>query len=219
MALKDTLQRGLVKGLLKLPESWILRMAGGEPFTIRGRVLDVRAQLFMAQAAGSPPMTDLPAHEVRTNANEGMKLLDGPIRPMKRIDHRNIPGPEKDIPVRIYTPNGLDGPAPVLCWYHQGGCVIGTLDWAETFCTEMAERAKCIVINVDYRLAPEHKFPAAVDDAHAAYRWACDNAEELGGDPARIAVGGDSAGGHLTAAITHIEKAARAQKVKCLLPN
>ena len=122
---------------------------------------------------------------------------------MERVEHRVLPGPAGGIPARVYHPPGLDAPRPLLLYFHQGGCVIGDLDWCESFCSLLAETARCRVLSVDYRLGPEHRFPAAQDDALAAYAWAAAHAEEIGGDPRRLAVGGDSAGGGLSAMICH----------------
>jgi acetyl esterase/lipase len=105
--------------------------------------------------------------------------------------------------VRAYRPHGPSGRRPLLLYFHQGGCVFGNLDWCEPFCTLLAYTARCPVLAVVYLKGPEHRFPAAQEDALAAYRWARDHAEELGGDPERMAVGGDSAGGGLSAHVTH----------------
>jgi acetyl esterase len=116
------------------------------------------------------------------------------------IEDRLIPGPAGDLPVRIYTPD-LEGPLPLLLYFHGGGFVVCNLDTHETICRLLSNEAGCIVISVDYRLAPEHPYPAAVEDCLAATRWAAEHAGELGGDPARIAVAGDSAGGNLAAVV------------------
>jgi len=116
------------------------------------------------------------------------------------IEDRDIPGPVGDLPVRIYTPAG-DEPFPVLLYFHGGGFVVCNLDTHETICRLLSSQAECIVISVDYRLAPEHPYPAAVEDCLAATRWAAEHAETLGGDPARIAVAGDSAGGNLATVV------------------
>ncbi|MFB6296440.1 MAG: alpha/beta hydrolase [Halobacteriales archaeon] len=100
----------------------------------------------------------------------------------------------------MYTPEG-EGPFPVLTFYHGGGWVIGTLDTHEPICRALAGAADCVVVSVDYRLAPEHPFPAALEDCYAATRWVSDNAATLHADPDRVAVGGDSAGGNLAAAV------------------
>jgi acetyl esterase len=114
------------------------------------------------------------------------------------IEDRAIPGPHGGIPVRIYRPAG-DAPKPTVVYYHGGGWVIGGLDTHDSTCRALANAADALVVSIDYRLAPEHTFPAAVDDSFAALQWVAEHAAELGGDPARIAVAGDSAGGNLAA--------------------
>ncbi len=106
-----------------------------------------------------------------------------------------------EVPIRIYTP-AAPGPLPVLLYFHGGGFVLGTLDEFEPFCTFLSADARCIVVSVGYRLAPEWPFPAALDDAWAATRWVAAHAASFGGDPARLAVAGDSAGGNLAAGIS-----------------
>jgi acetyl esterase len=127
--------------------------------------------------------------------------LGGPPAHVQKVENIKIEGPEGEIPLRIYTPDG-SGPFPALLYFHGGGWVIGTLDTHDSLCRAMANGAACIVVSVDYRLAPEHKFPAAVEDVYAATKWASDNAHRINVDPARIAVGGDSAGGNLAAVVS-----------------
>jgi acetyl esterase len=110
-----------------------------------------------------------------------------------------------DVPVRIYTPPG-EGPLPVLVYYHGGGWVIGDLESHDGVCRTLAARSGALVVAVDYRLAPEHRFPAAVDDAYAALTWVADKIGDYGGDATRIAVGGDSAGGNLSAVVAQLAK-------------
>jgi acetyl esterase len=119
--------------------------------------------------------------------------------PIHRTADRRIPGPGGEIAIRIYTPREAQPGErlPVLVWYHGGGFVIGNLDTHDSACRLLANQADCIVVSVDYRLAPEFKFPAAVEDAVAALKLVALHATEIGGDPARLAVGGDSAGGNL----------------------
>jgi acetyl esterase/lipase len=148
-------------------------------------------------------MHELTPVEARAAADAAIMLAAGRARPMAHVEDRAIPGPGGSLPVRVYTPHGLAGARPLLLYFHQGGCVIGNLEWSEAFCTVLAEGARCPVMSVDYRLGPEHRFPAAQEDAVAVYRWALEHAGELGGDPERLAVGGDSAGGGLAAHITH----------------
>lgn len=105
-----------------------------------------------------------------------------------------------DVPVRVYTPEG-DGPFPAFVWFHGGGWTIGSLDENEVACREVCARAGAVVVSVDYRLAPENPYPAAVDDCYAVVEWIAARGAELGADPARIAVGGESAGGNLAAVV------------------
>lgn len=116
------------------------------------------------------------------------------------VEDRSIPGPNGKIPIRIYKPS--DEPnQPMLAFYHGGGWVLGDIATHDRLCRLLANGAKCIVVSVDYRLAPEHKFPAAPEDCYAALQWLADHGAEIGGDPSRIAVGGESAGGNLSAAV------------------
>ncbi|MFC5949269.1 alpha/beta hydrolase [Pseudonocardia lutea] len=131
--------------------------------------------------------------------------LAGPPAELARVEDTAAPGPEGDIPVRLYVPPG-DGPLPVLVYYHGGGWVIGNIESHDAVCRALAARAGCLVASVDYRLAPEHRFPAAVDDSYAALTWAAEKIGDFGGDPARLAVGGDSAGGNLAAVVAQLAK-------------
>ncbi len=120
---------------------------------------------------------------------------------MASVEDRTIPGPAGDLPVRVYVPTDAPGPRPALVYFHGGGWVIGDLDTHDGTCRAVAAASGVTVVSVDYRLAPEHPFPAAFDDCVAATRWVADNAAELDVDPGRLAVGGDSAGGNLAAAV------------------
>ena len=116
-----------------------------------------------------------------------------------------IPGPGGEIPIRIYTPD-VSEPAPVLIYFHGGGWVLGNLESHDHVCRSIANAVQCVVASVDYRLAPEAKFPAAVEDSYRALEWVAAGAAELGIDPSRIAVGGDSAGGNLAAVISQMAR-------------
>jgi acetyl esterase len=164
-------------------------------------VLDPQVQVFLDElkAVGLPPLHQLTPEEARATVVANTKLLEPP-KPMTRIEDRRVPGHGGWIPVRIYVPCDKKS-LPVLVFYHGGGWVIGDVPSYESLCTAIAQAAECIVVSVDYRLAPEHRFPAAVDDAYAATSWVAENAELFGGDPRRVAVGGDSAGGNLAAVV------------------
>ena len=121
--------------------------------------------------------------------------------PVAEVTEREIPGPAGPLRVRIYRPAG-DGPLPVLVYFFGGGWSLGTLDTSDDVCRRLTNAAGCLTVSVSYRLAPENKFPAAVEDAYAGAAWVAAHAAGIGGDPARIAVGGDSSGGNLAIAVT-----------------
>jgi acetyl esterase len=125
----------------------------------------------------------------------------GQVEQVAKVTERAIPGPGGDLPIRVYEPAG-QAPWPVLVYFFGGGWTLGTLDTCDGVCRMLANAAGCLTVSVGYRQAPEHKFPAAVSDCYGATAWLSDHAAELGGDPERIAVGGDSSGGNLAAAAT-----------------
>jgi acetyl esterase len=128
-----------------------------------------------------------------------------PKHPVHAVDDRTIPGPAGAIPVRIYRPSDA-AQLPIVVWLHGGGWVIGSLDSHDQLCRQLCDDAGALVVSVDYRLAPEAKFPAAVDDSVTAWTWINSHAAELGGDPRRVALGGDSAGGNLAAVVSLIAR-------------
>jgi len=175
---------------------------GGKPHM----PLDPQAQTYLDQIAAlnAPPLHTLTPELVRRWM--GMQpAIFGEPEPVANVENRVIPGPAGDILVRIYTPSG-NGPFPVLVFFHGGGWVIGDLDTHDNICRSLTNQAGCIVVSVDYRLAPEHKFPAAPEDCYAATRWVAGNAAQLNSDPSRLALGGDSAGGNLTAVVAQMAR-------------
>jgi acetyl esterase len=163
------------------------------------RAIDPAAQavLDMLTQPGVPPLNELPVADAR-QAYEGLSALAGEPEPVARTEDTTAGG----VPVRLYWPDG-DGPHPVLIWIHGGGWVVGSAAGADVTARYLCRHANCLVVNVDYRLAPEHPFPAALDDVTAVAKWVSAEIGSLGGDPTRIAVGGDSAGGNLSAVLAH----------------
>jgi len=156
--------------------------------------------LEMFAAAGAPPLGSVGVAETRASF-DGIAAFGGPPVPVAMVENRKIPGPAGDIPVRIYAPENTS-PTPALVYFHGGGWVIGTLDTHDPICRHLTKETGAVVVSVDYRLAPEHKFPAGPEDCYAATCWVADHAAELGIDAKRIAVGGDSAGGNLAAVVS-----------------
>jgi acetyl esterase len=152
--------------------------------------------LQAAAARGDPPLDRLPVLEARKVAVESLKAVGGVLEEVRSIENLEIPGPAGAISIRVYTPE-TPAPRPAMVYFHGGGWVVCDLDTHDVVCTAIARRAGAVVVAVDYRLAPEHKFPAAVIDCYAATVWVAANAERLGIDSKRISVGGDSAGGTL----------------------
>jgi acetyl esterase/lipase len=137
------------------------------------------------------------------------QAVDAKDVPIGKIENRELPGAAGPIAIRLYTPVAPGAERlPGLVYFHGGGFVIGNLDTHEGLCRMLANDSGCRVVSVDYRLAPEHRFPAAVDDAFAATKWVAENAHDLGIDPNCIAVGGDSAGGNLAAVVCQLAKQA-----------
>jgi acetyl esterase len=172
--------------------------------------VDAQVQMILDQleAAGGPALDEQTVEEAR-ELIKMLALVDGDPEPVDDVSARDLPGPAQAIPVRIYRPAGAgEGARPVLVWFHGGGWVIGDLDTADRTARKLANRSGAVVVSVDYRLAPEHPAPAAVEDCWSATQWVAANAAEIGADPSRIAVGGDSAGGNLAALISTMAVAA-----------
>lgn len=186
-------------------------IALGSPFLTRSAEAastpdaQMKAVLDELTAFKAPPIEKQSPMNARNNptpANAVMGVLAKQGKPAVEmvgdVSHQLIPGPAGDLLARIYKPQG-QGPFPVLVYFHGGGWVIANLDTYDSSCRALTNAAKCMVVSVAYRQAPEHKFPAAAEDAYAATQWVMGNAAQINGDPKRIAVGGESAGGNLAA--------------------
>ncbi len=160
----------------------------------------VRSVLDKIAEMGGPSINELSVEEVRRSSS-ALAALQGAGPQVAIVEDRALPGPGGDIRIRIYTPEGR-APFPVLIYFHGGGWVIGDIESSDPLCRNLANAAGCIVVSVDYRLAPEHPFPAAADDAFQAVLWIAAHASSFGGDASRIAVCGDSAGGNLAAVVS-----------------
>jgi acetyl esterase len=157
-----------------------------------------REMLDAMAALNLPPLQEMSVAAARESAIARLAQFPVPIKPVGSIVDRTIPGPGGELALRIYTPAG-SGPFPLLMYFHGGGWVLCNLDTHDALSRDLCQGSGCIVVSVDYRLAPEHKFPAAVDDSVAATRWTVSHANSLNADAGRVAVSGDSAGGNLAA--------------------
>jgi acetyl esterase len=174
--------------------------------------LDPQVKVLLDMMKGMPSFSELSPAAARKQTSE-MRAMRNAVPPaVTNVEDRKIPGPAGSIPVRIYTPAG-SGPFPVLVYYHGGGFVIGDLESHDGVCRQLTNGAGCVTVAVDYRLAPEAKFPAAVDDCYAATRWVSENVAQLNADPSRLAVGGDSAGGNLAAVISILARDRKTPKI------
>nr|WP_232328044.1 alpha/beta hydrolase [Kibdelosporangium sp. MJ126-NF4] len=196
-----TAQGVALRTLYRLPLR-IRRLLAGPPVRIDGQELALDAQLLLRarELAGMPSLFGGDPVRARRALDESAGLVDGPrIGPM---DTRDLT--IGAIPARLYTPTGLPEGSPLLVFFHGGGFVIGSVKSHDTVCRFLAKYARVRVLSVDYRLAPEHRFPHGVEDAVAAFKYAHANARELGADPSSIAVGGDSAGGNLATVVAQV---------------
>jgi acetyl esterase len=203
------------------PESWFIAQLKGPRENVDGDLLNPKMQ-YLLERVVRPGAT--PEQEEKSRAafatGEGRKAARaGVIRswtinakitePMAAVEDRRIPGRGGEIPVRIYRPKTqAEGPLPVLVYYHGGGYIFASIAAVDRQVRLMANEAQVIAVSVDYRLAPEHPYPAPQDDAEDAFLWVRENAASFGGDPNRIGVGGDSAGGQLATVVSYRQRRA-----------
>lgn len=201
--LVDGVRGTTARSLMKLPRP-VLRRLAGDPVVVDGKTLDPEMQLLLRlQKLEGPAIETVAMGKARTKFVSGFQVVGG-SQPIGAVTDRTIDGPGGPLMLRFYTPRGLTGQAPALVYFHGGGWMHGNLESHDATCRFLAGEAQVRVIAVDYRLAPEAPFPAAVDDAWAAWTWVTDHAKGIGIDPDRIAVGGDSAGGNLSAIIAQL---------------
>ncbi len=203
----------ITKAVCGLPPRLIRRLFGPPP-SLDGQTLasDMHALISLARLAGTRSYVNgLPPAKARIENRRGALAVSAhPPIPMAKVEAVEIPAQPGPVPARFYLPGGLPAgtPPPLLVFFHGGGWVIGDLDTHDGLCRFLAAAAGTAVLSIDYRLAPEHPFPAPVDDAWTAFSWAAENAAKLGIDPARIAVGGDSAGGNMAAVVSLLARGA-----------
>lgn len=188
--------------LSRLPDP-IVRKLAGPPLEIDGRILEPRIQLAAAAAKRKPSIHTVGVENARRGANAS---LAGGNAPRARGVHVADTTTPEGLPVRVYRAGGAvvrrTGLVPGMLFFHQGGFVVGDLDTCDSFCTRVASQLGIVVVSLDYRLAPEHKFPAQIDDAEAAWAWLQREGDSIGIDSSRVIVAGDSAGGHLSALLS-----------------
>jgi acetyl esterase len=198
------------RGLMALPRP-LMRLLAGRPVILDGQVLDLETQwmLRLQRLLREPGPETLPIPEGRKALLRQARLAGG-RQGIGTVRDLDVPGADGPVRARLYVPREsataaggrpAAGGDPLLVFLHGGGMVYGDLDSHDAPCRFLAERAAVRVLSVDYRLAPEHRFPAAVADCWAAYQWVAEHADELGADPERLAVGGDSAGAYLGAVV------------------
>lgn len=197
--MKNTILKHLARALCRMPAP-VVRLLGGAPIRIDGQTLDPVVQM-MVRHFTDPPGTVPPLADLRHGFDTQGSWLTHPPAPGIDATQHSIPGPASPIPIELHRPQNLSGAAPALLFFHGGGHAGGSISSHRGICRQLAHAAQCVVIAVDYRLAPEHPFPAGINDSLAAFDHLTTYAAEFGLDPNRIAVGGDSAGGNIAAVI------------------
>jgi acetyl esterase len=191
--------------LMSLPSSVLRRMAG-PPVVVDGQTLDVRVQIMLDASRRMGIRQPEAVEEARRRMEEDASTVAIAPPSMKKEQDVSIPGPGGTMKARVYTPRTAGSSPGLLVFLHGGGFVTGSIASHEPALKELAHDSGVVVVSVDYRLGPEHRFPAAADDALAAWSWAKEHAAALGCDPERVGIGGDSAGGNLSAVACHLAR-------------
>ncbi len=204
LRLPASLEHRLLKRLCELSPRAQRRIFGPPP-SLDGQVVapDINVVLEMAKRVGEETLTGgLPPEESRAYVRRSALTVSGKPLPMAEVLDIEIPGQIGNLPARLYVPFGAPPPPrPMIVHFHGGGWMVGDLETNDSACRFLAAHSGVSILSPTYRLAPEHPYPAAVEDAQAAFRWAFALAPELGADPARIAIGGDSAGGNMASGV------------------
>jgi acetyl esterase len=206
--LRDRVEIGLARALLRVPRSVVERVLARRRLVVDGRTLDAEIHwaTLLAERTGRAPLEQGSVERARREYRR-MRVLEAEPPAIAETSEQSIAGPRGPIAVRVYRPS-LAPALPLVVYFHGGGGVIGDLDTHDVVCRRLSATAEAIVVSIDYRLAPEHAFPAACEDCLAGYRWAIEHASTLGADVDRIAVAGDSQGGKLAAVVCQLAREA-----------
>lgn len=203
LSARQRLELRAARLLSTLPPRLQVGLSGRPPVRVDGQTLepDLQLALSMLERRGAPPLETLPPAEAREVYRRQTSVSGGTPVPVGGVRDLNIRGAKGPLAARHYAPEEPGEAHPLIVFFHGGGFVVGDLDTHDAPCRLLCRHAGAHVLAVDYRLAPEHPFPAAVDDGRAALGWAQENAADLGADPNRVAVAGDSAGGNIAAVV------------------
>jgi acetyl esterase/lipase len=212
------LRNALVHMALSRSDAKLIQESGGEPRTVRGMTLDPRFQFLEAQARiRAVPWEKQTPQTLREASEAGNELFGGARVGGVRRQRIYLPGRSHSVPCRLYLPTVRNNSSAMLVYFHFGGGVIGSLESCDRLCGLIAKESGAPVLSVEYRLAPEHKFPAGLEDCTQAYNWAVDNAARYGAPVSKAAVGGDSMGGNFAAVIAQESRGRRAPVLQLLI--
>ncbi len=209
------LRKAIMQFALSRSDAALIKASGGAPRIVRGMSLEPRFQFIEAQSRKRP--SALAVANLRAQSEAGAEVFGGAKVSDVRVEKVYITGRSHSVPARLYLPLVRDNSAAMLVYYHFGGGVIGSLESCHRLCGLIAREAGAPVLSVEYRLAPEHKFPAGIEDASAAYLWALDNAARYGAPARKAAVGGDSQGGNFAAVVAQEMRGARSPVLQLLI--